>query len=73
MDRYLKTRSYAALVESDGSVLVHDDVAGHYTRCHSLTEEQQRYIRGRARATSGKVHTRCEGQAGIARSPACDE
>lgn len=28
-------------VESDGSVLVFDDVAGHYSRIHSLTEEQK--------------------------------
>lgn len=26
------------LIESDGSVLVWDRIAGHYTRCHSLSK-----------------------------------
>lgn len=30
---------------SDGTVSVWDDVAGHYTTCHSLTESQQRRLR----------------------------
>lgn len=29
------------IVQDDGDILVWDEVAGHYTRCHSLTEEQQ--------------------------------
>ena len=28
-------------------VLVYDDCAGHYTRCHSLTAGQIRYVTGR--------------------------
>lgn len=30
-------RKHRVLVENDGSVLVWDSVAGHYTRCHSLS------------------------------------
>lgn len=32
------------LVEPDGSVLVWDDVAAHYTRCHSLSSAAARRI-----------------------------
>jgi hypothetical protein len=32
-------------VESDGSVLVWDSIAGHYTRCHSLGASAVRRIR----------------------------
>ena len=28
------------VVESDGGVLAYDDIAGHYTRCHDLTEPE---------------------------------
>ena len=27
-------------VDADGTVIAMDDVAGHYTTCHSLTEQQ---------------------------------
>ncbi len=36
---------YRARVEADGTVRVYDDLAGHYTTCHSLTVAQIRYIR----------------------------
>jgi len=29
--------TYRAIVDADGTVRVYDSVAGHYTRCHSLT------------------------------------
>ena len=32
-------------LDADGSVLVWDDLARHYTRCHSLSESAQRRIR----------------------------
>ena len=32
------------IVEADGSVLVWDEVAGHYTRCHSLSRRAERRI-----------------------------
>ncbi len=32
----------------DGRVYVMDDVAGHYTTCHNLTEGQRRYVMARA-------------------------
>jgi hypothetical protein len=32
-------------LDSDGDVLVNDTVAGHYTRCHSLSEAQQNEVR----------------------------
>lgn len=35
---------YVAKVTADGDVLVYDDVARHYTRCHSLTAAQIRYV-----------------------------
>jgi hypothetical protein len=39
--------SYPAIAHQDGSVLVWDDVAGHFTKCHSLTPAQERYVRAR--------------------------
>lgn len=33
------------LVEPDGSVLVWDRIAGHYTRCHALSEAAERRAR----------------------------
>jgi hypothetical protein len=38
----------------DGQVWVWDDVAGHYTTCHSLTAGQVRYVKGRADNTEVK-------------------
>ena len=32
-------------LDADGSVLVWDDLARHYTRCHSLGQSAQRRIR----------------------------
>lgn len=32
-----ETGSYRAIVDTDGTVRVWDSVAGHYTRCHSLS------------------------------------
>lgn len=40
---------YRACVESDGTVSVYDDVAGHYTTCHALTPRQIARIRREAR------------------------
>lgn len=40
---------HLVLVEGDGDVLVWDDVAGHYTRCHSLTPSQAARIRRKLR------------------------
>lgn len=40
---------YRAIVDAQGIVRVYDDIAGHYTTCHSLTEAQQAYIRARAK------------------------
>lgn len=39
---------YRASVDEAGLVRVWDSVAGHWTRCHALTDAQQRYIRARA-------------------------
>ena len=47
--RHLRTSTYTARVESDGAVLVWDDIAGHYSRHHRMTAAQVRYVRGRAR------------------------
>lgn len=41
-------RAYRFLVEADGAVLVWDSVAGHYTRCHSLSDAATRRIRNLA-------------------------
>lgn len=35
-----ETGAYRAHVDADGTVRVWDSVAGHYTRCHSLTPAQ---------------------------------
>ncbi len=48
-DRALATRGYCAIVQPDGSVLVRDAIAGHYSRHHRLTDAQVRYVRARAR------------------------
>ena len=37
--------TYQAYAEKDGTVRVYDSVAGHYTTCHSLTENQKAYVR----------------------------
>lgn len=37
-----------ATVDTDGTVRVWDSVAGHYTRCHSLTTAQIASVRARA-------------------------
>lgn len=34
-----------AFAEKDGTVYVYDNVAGHYTTCHSLTENQKKRVR----------------------------
>ena len=47
--RTIRTATYAARVEPDGTVLVWDDIAGHYSRHHRLTAAQVRYVRARAR------------------------
>lgn len=36
---------YRATVDRDGDVLVLDEVAGHFTNCHSLSKRQRNYIR----------------------------
>jgi hypothetical protein len=40
-----------ATCDAGGTVRVYDDVADHYTTCHSLTAAQVRYVRSRARAS----------------------
>ena len=40
------TAEHIASVDTSGTVRVYDaQVSGHYTTCHSLTEEQQQSIR----------------------------
>lgn len=41
------TTGRTACVDSYGVVRVYDDVAGHYTVCHTLTPGQERYVRSR--------------------------
>jgi hypothetical protein len=36
---------YRAQVDAEGYVTVWDDIAGHYTPCHSLTARQIAYVR----------------------------
>lgn len=48
-------RSYH--VESDGTVLVWDDVADHYTTCHSLSAREQEAIRSEARHMSRRLYS----------------
>jgi hypothetical protein len=36
------------LIGDDGTVRVWDDVAGHYTVCHALTQSTERLIRAKA-------------------------
>jgi hypothetical protein len=38
-------QEYQVRVEDDGDVLVFDAVAGHYTRCHILSQSAQRRAR----------------------------
>ena len=49
-------RSYR--VDRDGYVLAWDDVAGHYTVCHSLTPSLASRIRNRARGPEGRTSDR---------------
>ena len=42
-------REHRILIEADGSVLVWDEVAGSYTRCHALSAGQQARLRKLAR------------------------
>ena len=37
--------SIKAMIDQDGKVVVYDDVAGYYTRCHSLSKSAERRIR----------------------------
>jgi hypothetical protein len=51
----------------DGRVLVWDDVAGHYTRCHSLSKRSESRIAHLASdwcPLCGTTHPRGEGPAG---------
>jgi hypothetical protein len=41
------TGTAKAYADSTGIVRVYDSVAGHYTVCHSLTANQERYVRAR--------------------------
>lgn len=41
-------RTHRVRVEGDGTVLVWDSVAGHYTSCHSLGRSAQARIRRQA-------------------------
>lgn len=41
--------TYPAYADADGTVRVYDPVAGHFTTCHRLTENQKRYVRSRAK------------------------
>jgi hypothetical protein len=41
---------YKATFNGYGQICVWDDVAGHYTTCHSLTPNQIRYAISRLRA-----------------------
>jgi hypothetical protein len=43
---------YRARIHADGTVEVYDDLAGHYTTCHSLTPRQIAYVRRRATRTA---------------------
>ena len=40
--------TYLAIVDDDGTVRVWDNMAGYYTRCHSLTPAQIRSAQARA-------------------------
>jgi len=42
-------RQHKFCVQSDGSVLVWDSVAGHYTQCHSLSKSVKKRIAKLAR------------------------
>ena len=43
---------YSVRVDADDSVRVWDDIAGHYTRCHSLSVASQRRIARKTRGTA---------------------
>jgi hypothetical protein len=42
---YFPRGEHKILVMLDGEILVFDDLAGHYTRCHSLSARSQARIR----------------------------
>lgn len=49
-----RVETIRCLVDDDGSVLVWDDVAGHYTRCNRLGASAISRIRKLADAISGE-------------------
>lgn len=40
-----RLESLRCMVDEDGTVRVYDNVAGHYTTCHSLPERTQARVR----------------------------
>ena len=40
--------NYACAIDAAGNVRVWDDVAGHFTTCHILTDEQKAAIKAKA-------------------------
>lgn len=52
--RHDRIKSHRFLVDSDVTVRVWDQVAGHYTRCHSLSQTEEHRIRKRAEKLRGE-------------------
>jgi hypothetical protein len=48
-----------AMVHTDGTVWVYDDVAKHYTNCHALSPRSQQKIRQLAGWSEKSAATRC--------------
>lgn len=57
-DRYADQDIMVSL--DDSTVRVWDDVAGHYTLCHSLTKSQQRRLRAMPVVRAARKRGRCD-------------
>lgn len=50
-----KTQVYSFALDSDGDVMVFDDVAGHYTHCHAISKSAQKKIKEAIKALSEEI------------------
>ena len=46
-----KPVEHRLMIESDGTVRVYDEMAGHYTTCHAISKPMQKRLYNQARQT----------------------
>jgi hypothetical protein len=50
------------MVDTDGTVRVYDDIAGHYTLCHALSARTQRRIAKEVRVATPRPAVDCDAE-----------